>query len=112
MVGKAQVADGTSEDLAIIGSLPHCPSCGYVATEPTLKIVRLERKDGRFVASGSVSMTKCPKCGMMVEAINQIVPIELRGLTCACGASDFRFVIRSLKPSAAKRSVEWNSNLI
>jgi YgiT-type zinc finger domain-containing protein len=105
------VPEETGEELAIIGSLPQCPSCGHVATKPTVKIVRLERKEGRFVASGTVRMTVCPNCGMTVKAINQIVPIELQALTCACGANDFRFAIRSLKPSAAKRSMEWSFEL-
>jgi hypothetical protein len=75
------------------------------------QITSIERKADKMTAWGRVLMNRCPYCGMAVEEINRVVPIELQGITCDCGGKEFRFTIRSLKPNKAKDPTEWSFDL-
>jgi hypothetical protein len=48
---------------------------------------------------------------MAINEINEVVPIELAGLRCSCGGTDFTFAIRSLKPDRLQNPSEWKFDL-
>jgi hypothetical protein len=101
-----------SDALGIVMSVmpPVCEFCqGRTGNQskPNLEIVRLERKAGKFVTSGKINMGYCQNCGAAVREITQVVPLELKGLSCDCGSSKFRFTISSIKPNKPKDATEW-----
>ncbi|WP_156398873.1 hypothetical protein [Methylobacterium sp. Leaf469] len=104
------------KELAIVCTPSHrCPACGddviAVEFEPALKVTSVERKIDKFATFGSVPMSRCPVCGMALREVQRVVPLELEGLTCVCGKSDFNFSVSSIKPNKKKNATEWDFNL-
>jgi hypothetical protein len=79
--------------------------------EQGIRLVKLKRKEGKFVVVGSVDLGHCPVCGAAATAISAAVPIELEGLACSCGSKNFRFAINSLKPNRPKNPTDWQFEL-
>lgn len=93
-----QIEASSEEELGLVLFPTICPGCAYpLSDESPIQLVRLDRKGDKFVASGKISMALCRKCGQAVNHIGEVVPIELKALTCECGGNKFRFTIKSLK---------------
>ena len=93
---------------AIVAEGELCFSCrthgGFTRFEkPALEVRRICRTKSGLTASGIIRARRCPVCGTALNAINNVVPIELDGMICSCGGNDFRFAISSLKKTRA----EW-----
>lgn len=119
----SDATDPAETRTAVVAHIPNrrCPLCAHgfatpdsvldLSVEPALTIEKLEQKAGKFLSTGRIAMSTCPACGAAVQEIHRVVPIELTGLTCACGSTDFQFSIKLLAPNKQKNPTDWNFDI-
>jgi hypothetical protein len=89
-----------------------CPYPQEFASPRSVTLVSIEKTETGFRLVGNANRFDCAFCGLAMRAISAAVPLELDGLVCMCGSTDFRPVIQSLRPAVGKEAEkQWEFEL-